>query len=204
MTTTTQVVLVRHAETEMITKDLIHGQSDSPLSEKGVSDAQKTADYFRGQRFDAFYSSSIGRAVRTADIIGGAINKSPVPTDGLKERYYGWLEGKPLALFEPDLSGPKIMHPIIEFALTISGESSQDFLDRVIETFENIAAKHEGQRILIVLHWGILSVLTQYLQGKDLVLWREIGPWTSCGISEYQQNEKKWHPLYLDKSSHLI
>ena len=96
------------------------------------------------------------------------------------------------------------MHPIIEFALTMSGESSQDFLDRVITTFENIAAKHEGQRILIVLHWGILSVLTQYLQGKDLALWREIGPWASCGISEYQQNEKNWHSLYLDKSSHLI
>lgn len=204
MTTSTRVVLVRHAETEMITKKLIHGHSDSPLSEKGTRDAQKTADYFRGQRFDAFYSSSIGRAVRTANIIGNAINIPPVPTDGLKERYYGWLEGKPLTLFEPDLTGPKIMHPIIEFALKISGESSLDFLDRVITTFESIVAKHEGQRILIVLHWGILSVLTQYLQGKDLAVWREIGPWTSCGISEYQQNENHWHPLYLDRSSHLI
>jgi probable phosphoglycerate mutase len=204
MTTSTRVVLVRHAETEMITKKLIHGHSDSPLSEKGIRDAQKTADYFRGQRFDAFYSSSIGRAVRTANIIGNAINIPPVPTDGLKERYYGWLEGKPLSLFEPDLTGPRIMHPIIELALKMTGESSQNFLDRVITTFESIVAKHEGQRILIVLHWGILSVLTQYLQGKDLAVWREIGPWTSCGISEYQQNENHWHPLYLDRSSHLI
>ena len=204
MKTTTRVVLVRHAETEMITKNLIHGHSDSPLSDKGVSDAHKTADFFRGQHFDAFYSSSIGRAARTANIIGDALNIPPVLTDGLKERYYGWLEGKPLSLFEPDLTGPKIMYPIIEFALKVSGESSQEFLDRVIRTFEGITAKHKGQRILIVLHWGILSVLTQYLQGKDLTVWREIGPWTSCGISEYQQNGINWHPMYLDKSSHLI
>ena len=142
--------------------------------------------------------------MHTASIIGDAINMQPVPSNGLKERFYGWLEGKPLSLFEPDLSGPKIMHPIINFALNTSGESSQDFIERVITDFERITTKHAGQRILIVLHWGILSILTQYLQGKDLSIWRGIGPWTSCGISEYQQNTVNWHPLYLDKRSHLI
>jgi 2,3-bisphosphoglycerate-dependent phosphoglycerate mutase len=204
MQSTTRVVLVRHAQTEMITKNRIHGHSDSPLTDKGIHDAQKTAAYLSGQHFDAFYSSSIGRAMHTAAIIGNAINMQPEPTDGLKERYYGWLEGKPLSLFEPDLSGPKIMHPIIEFALHASGESSKDFINRVIIDFKRITEKHTGQRILIMLHWGILSILTQYLQGKDLSIWREIGPWTSCGISEYQQNKTNWHPLYLDKSDHLI
>lgn len=204
MKSTTQVVLVRHAQTEMITKNRIHGHSDSPLTKKGICDAQKTAQHLSGQHFDAFYSSPIGRAMHTASIIGDAINMQPVPSDGLKERFYGWLEGKPLSLFEPDLSGPKIMHPIINFALNTSGERSQDFIERVVTDFERITTKHAGQRILIVLHWGILSILTQYLQGKDLSIWRGIGPWTSCGISEYQQNTVNWHPLYLDKSSHLI
>ena len=106
MTLSTQVILVRHAQTEMITKNRIHGHSDSPLSQKGVQDANKTADRFRGQSFGAFYSSPIGRAMHTAEIIENVINMVPVPNDGLKERYYGWLEGKPLSLFEPDLSGP--------------------------------------------------------------------------------------------------
>jgi len=100
MTKRTQVVLVRHAQTEMITKNRIHGHSDSPLSQKGIRDANKTADRLREQSFDVFYSSSIGRAMSTAEIIGDALNMTPVPTDGLKERYYGWLEGKPLSLFD--------------------------------------------------------------------------------------------------------
>lgn len=195
---------MRHAQTEMITENRIHGQSDSPLSQKGVRDAKKTADYLSGQSFDVFYSSSIGRAMRTAEIIGKAINMAPFPTDGFKERCYGWLEGKPLSLFEPDLSGPKIMRPFIEFTLKISGESAENFIDRVVKTFNHITAKHRGQRILVVLHWGILSVLTQYLQGKNLAVWREIGPWTSCGISEFHQIGNKWQPIYLDDSSHLL
>ncbi|MDO9547236.1 MAG: histidine phosphatase family protein [Pelolinea sp.] len=204
MDTSTKVVLVRHAQTEMITKKLIHGHSDSPLSQKGIRDAKKTADHFRGQPFDAFYSSSIGRAMRTAEIIGNAINMTPVPTDGFKERYYGWLEGKSTSLFEPDLSGPKIMRPFIRFALNISGESPEYLIDRVIKTFDGITTKHKGQRILMVIHWGILSVLTQYLQGKDLTGCCEIGPWISCGISEFHQKENSWQPIYMDKGDHLI
>ena len=204
MNKTTQVVLVRHAQTEMITENRIHGHTDSPLSKKGVRDANKTADILRAGSFGAFYSSSIGRAMRTAEIIGNALNMAPVPNDGLKERYYGWLEGRPLSLFEPDLTGPKIMHPFIKFALKTSGESAEFFIDRVIRTFDQIAANHKGQRILIVIHWGILSVLTQYLQGKDLAFWREIGPWTSCGISEFHQKENKWKTIYLDDSNHLL
>jgi len=204
MTLSTQVILVRHAQTEMITKNRIHGHSDSPLSQKGVRDANKTADRLRGQSFGAFYSSPIGRAMHTAEIIGNVINRVPVPNDGLKERYYGWLEGKPLSLFEPDLSGPKIMHPFINIALKASGESAKFFVDRVISTFDDITTRHKKQRILFVIHWGLLSILTQYLQGKDLSVWREIGPWTSCGISEFHQKENTWQPIYLNNSSHLL
>ena len=204
MTLSTQVILVRHAQTEMITKNRIHGHFDRPLSQKGIQDAKKTAEHFRGQSFDALYSSSIGRAMHTAEIIGNAIDMVPVPNDGLKERNYGCLEGKPLSLFEPDLSGPKIMHPFINFALRTSGESAKFFVDRVISTFDDITTQHKKQRILFVIHWGLLSILTQYLQGKDLSVWREIGPWTSCGISEFHQKENTWQPIYLNNSSHLL
>lgn len=200
----TELILVRHGQTQTITRNRIHGQTDSPLSAKGIADAKKTANYFRGQSFDAFYSSSLGRAMQTAGIIGEAIEMTPMPEDGFMERYYGWLEGKSIALFEPDLSGPKITLPLVKFALKMSGELGNDFVKRVINTFNKIVAKHKGQRILIVLHWGILSVLTQYLQQKDLSIWRSIGPWTACGISEYHHINNKWHPIYQDEHSHLL
>ena len=204
MNTITKVVFVRHAQTEMINKNRIHGQSDGPLSAIGVQEARKTAERFRGQSFDAFYSSPIGRALRTAEYIGDTINISPTPLDGLKERYYGWLEGKSLALFEPDLSGPKITLPLVKFALRISGEKADDFVARVTHTFDQLIKKHQGQRILIVLHWGNLSILKQYLTEQDISKWRGIGPWTSCGITEYHLKQGRWHPVYVNESSHLL
>jgi 2,3-bisphosphoglycerate-dependent phosphoglycerate mutase len=199
----TEIVLVRHAETTMISDNRIHGQFDAPLTEDGIKAAQKTAEIFRGQSFDAFYASSLGRAMRTAEIIGEAINMRPVPVDGLRERNYGWLEGKPLAFFEPDLTGPAFMHPYIKFALHASGEGDEEFPDRVLKTTEEIIQRHAGQRVLLVIHWGILSILTRYFRGEDMHGWQSVGPWTACGISEIHKNGSEWQIIRLDDHSHL-
>jgi broad specificity phosphatase PhoE len=199
----TEIVLVRHAETTMISDNRIHGQIDAPLTDSGIAAARKTAEIFRGQAFDAFYASSLGRAMKTAEIIGEAINMQPVPVDGLRERNYGWLEGKPLALFEPDLTGPAFMRPIIKFALSVSGEGDGEFPRRVIKTFEEIYQRHQAQRILLVIHWGILSILTRYFRNEEMIGWQSIGPWTACGISEVHKNGSGWQIIRLDDHSHL-
>ena len=54
---------------------------------------------------------------------------------------------------------------------------------RVIEGTEEIIARHPNQRTMLVVHWGILGILSQYFQGLDVNAWRVIGPWTACGIS---------------------
>jgi broad specificity phosphatase PhoE len=200
----TRLILVRHAETTTIIENRIHGQTDAPLSEAGLRDSRKTAEYFRGQHFDAFYSSSLGRAMRTAGIIGEAIGQKPTPVDQLRERYYGWLEGKPLDLLEPDGSGHWLFRPFVNLALFVSGEHDKDFIARVVAGLQKIIDRHPHQRILIVVHWGILGILSQYLQGLDVNDWRVIGPWTACGISEFQQDNGRWQVVRMNDGSHLI
>lgn len=203
MANSTEIVLVRHAETIMITKARIHGHYDAPLTESGIRAAQKTALALANESFDAFYSSSLGRAMHTAEIIGQSIGMSAQPVDGLRERYYGWLEGKPLAMFEPDLTGPAFMHPIIKFALHFSGEREDEFPKRVIRSFEEIVSNHRGERVLIVIHWGILSILTRYFKGESMEGWQCVGPWTACGISEARLNGRGWEIVRLDQHYHL-
>jgi broad specificity phosphatase PhoE len=203
MTKSTEIVLVRHAETTMISDNRIHGQMDAPLTERGIAAAGKTAENFRGQTFDAFYASSLGRAMRTAEIIGEAINMQPMPVDGLRERNYGWLEGKPNSFFEPDLTGPAFMHPVIKFALRASGEGDEEFPHRVTKSFDEIYQRHQGQRVLLVIHWGILSILTRYFRNEKMIGWQSIGPWTACGISEVHKNGSGWQIIRLDDHSHL-
>lgn len=204
MAKSTEIVLVRHAETTMISEARIHGHLDAPLTENGIRAARKTAAALSADSFDAFYSSSLGRAMRTAGIIGDSIGLAPAPVDGLRERYYGWLEGKSLALFEPDLTGPAFMHPFIKFALHVSGEKDDEFPKRVVRAFEEILGKHEGKRILMVVHWGILSILAKYFKGESMGGWQSVGPWTACGITEAHLNGRGWKIIRLDDSRHLV
>lgn len=199
----TELLLVRHAETTMIAEKKIHGHFDGPLSTNGLRDSQKTAEHFHGQQFDAFYSSSLGRAMRTAEIIGESINQKPVPVDNIRERYYGHLEGKSLDLFEPDGSGPWFMRPYVNLALWLTGESEKHFISRVVKAIDKIIDEHQGERILVVTHWGILGILSQYFQGKDINQWRMIGPWTACAVSEFHSNGKNWNTIRLDDGSYL-
>lgn len=203
MTQPTQIFLVRHAETTMIQDNRIHGHLDAPLSEKGLRDAHKTADSLRGQHFDALYTSSLGRALTTARIIGEAIDLQPIALDGLKERYYGWLEGQSLKWFEPALTGAWLNRILSQAALAISGESDQRFTHRILKTFHTISDQHRAQRVLIVVHWGILSILTKLFRGESMQNWQAVGPWTACGITEAHLNGNGWHIIRLDDGSHL-
>ncbi len=127
----------------------------------------------------------------------------PVPVDGLRERNYGWLEGKPLAIFEPDLTGPAFMHPVIKFSLHVSGERDGEFSNRIVKNVEEIIQRHSGQRVLLVIHWGILSIMTRYFKGESMEGWQSAGPWTACGISEFRKNGKGWQTIRSDDHSHL-
>jgi 2,3-bisphosphoglycerate-dependent phosphoglycerate mutase len=203
MAETTQLTLIRHGETTMIADNRIHGHLDAPLSELGMRDARKTAAYFRGQTFDVLYASSLGRAMTTAGIIGEAIHLNPIPVDGLRERYYGLLEGKSLDLFEPDGSGPWYMRPYVYLALGLTGESEKHVAKRAVRSIEDLLSKHQGDRIMVVVHWGILGVLSQYFQGKDIYEWKTIGPWTACGITEFHANDGSWQAIRINDGSHL-
>jgi hypothetical protein len=88
MTISTEIVLVRHAETTMISDNRIHGQIDAPLTELGITAAKKTAENFRGQKLEPFYASS-GRH-ENSGIYRQPINMKPVPVDGLRGITAGW------------------------------------------------------------------------------------------------------------------
>ncbi len=203
MEKTTQLILVRHATTTMIDDQRIHGHLDAPLSQSGLRDSRKTAEKLSDQHFDALYSSSLGRAMRTAEIIGEAIQLKPTPVDGLRERYYGILEGKSMKLFEPDGSGPWYMRPYVHLALQLTGESEKHVARRAVRSMEEIISQHPGERVIAVVHWGILGIMSQYFQNKDINAWRTVGPWTACGISEFHLTNGCWKIVRMNDGSHL-
>lgn len=198
-----ELFLIRHGETTAIANGIINGQTDSPLSVNGISAAQRTAEYFKGQHFDALYASSLGRAMHTARIIGSGFGLEPQPVDGLREQSYGWLEGLPSVLFEPEEGGFWPLRPFVRFAMQHSAEMGNAYLKRILSSFDQIVTENQARRIMLVVHWGVLCILERYLTGKDVTQWFEQVAWNYCGISEFHKNGTGWQVIRLDDNSHL-
>ena len=63
----TQLIIVRHGETEWNIKSIRQGNLDSRLTEKGMAQAKALAQRLAREHFTALYSSDLGRAVQTAE-----------------------------------------------------------------------------------------------------------------------------------------
>ena len=198
-----RLILVRHGLTEMIASHRLHGQMDSPLTEAGVAGAKAAADSLKRQPVDVLLSSPMGRAMQTARIIGDAIGKEPIPLDGLRERHYGWMEGRSLNLVDPRVKKSWLTRQFIRLSNRFSGESMDHFCNRIIKTTDEILARHTGQSVLLVVHWGILSIISEYLLKGDAASWQAAGPWAACGITELHANGRGWQAVRINDDSHL-
>ncbi len=203
MTSGLQITLVRHAETEWTERGRLHGRLDSPLSETGRRHARLTAHTLRGASFDALYSSPRGRAIETAAAIGEAVGLAPIPLEGLREMNYGWLEGLPLSLVDPDGTGAWLLRPLVHAFMGLTGERERNFAARVTSTLEALTVRHPTGRLLVVTHWGVLSMLMAHLTEGHGGQWRRFGPWTACGISELHLDGSAWRVVRLNESGHL-
>ncbi|KAA5931050.1 histidine phosphatase family protein [Pantoea sp. Bo_2] len=92
------IYLVRHGQTLFNLTGQVQGWSDSPLTEKGISQATRAGKGLSNVDFKTAFSSDAGRARATARIIL-AENKSPSKPDvteltELREWGYGGFEGR--------------------------------------------------------------------------------------------------------------
>ena len=88
--------IVRHGKTVSNLEAKVHGWTDSPLSELGISQAKKVGEGIKDIVFNTAYSSDIKRAADTAGFILNANkNEKPVLQEvfGLREWNYGGYEG---------------------------------------------------------------------------------------------------------------
>jgi broad specificity phosphatase PhoE len=198
-----QLVLVRHGETEWTERGLLHGRLDSPLSAAGRRHSELTAQRLRGERFDALFSSPKGRAVQTATIIGEAIGLTPAPLDDLREADFGWLEGKPLSLIDPDGPGNKFLRPAAWLMGALTAERPRQVARRVTSAVETIVQQYPHGRVLVVTHWGVISMIMAQLVDKNPGQWRGRGPWAACGLSELHAVNGAWEVVRLNDHTHI-
>jgi probable phosphoglycerate mutase len=94
--TPTAFWFIRHGETDWNARNLSQGDIDIPLNAVGRAQAQSAAALMKGHRIATIVSSTLSRALDTAQAVS-AVTGVPVETDdGLRETKFGEQEGKPM------------------------------------------------------------------------------------------------------------
>ena len=157
---TTRFIVVRHGETQWNVEQRIQGHGDSPLTRRGEAQADAIAARLAEERFDALVASDLGRARQTAARIALRTGHAVVPDARLRERNFG--EGEGLTYAEIDRLHPGAFSRTQEMDPDYrvpGGETRREFHHRILVAFEELAREHDGERICVVAHGGVLAAI---------------------------------------------
>ncbi|MDO4432321.1 MAG: histidine phosphatase family protein [Aerococcaceae bacterium] len=88
---------MRHGETYLNHFERIQGWSNAPLTPKGIEDSHRSGRGLADIRFDAIYTSDLGRTIDTAEIIlaenKASENITIQPMKEFREVHFGYFEG---------------------------------------------------------------------------------------------------------------
>src|SRR5262245_19420506 len=98
--TGTELILLRHGETDWNRDRRIQGNTDIGLSSVGLDQARRLADRMASERIAAIYSSDLARARETATPLAEALALRLQTTPLLREVGFGAWEGLTLSEVE--------------------------------------------------------------------------------------------------------
>lgn len=216
-----EIYLIRHAQSNgnagINVREIptVQDMADPILTQLGISQAERLGEYLSDTDFDAFYSSALLRAERTATEIikNQKVNKPlyllPLLTEnGMSEEYKGasWDEIKEInhdAVLAPDLSADT---PLMCYS---SKSDDKAHFIRAGEAVNYLRAHHKnGERICVVSHAAFITHIVFYLMGLEEVPAFDIN-FSNTGITKiifYKPGTNPYGDIifdYINSATHL-
>ena len=199
----TQVIIVRHGETEWNIANIRQGHLDSPLTGEGIAQARALAQRLLRERFSALYSSDLGRAMQTAQIIAEATGHEIVADPRLRERHLGIFQGLRSDEMKEKYPEEYRLHRTLGPDYVIpAGESVRQQVARNLAYLNEIAAKHPGETIVVITHGGVLSGLFRHTFSIPFEAPRRF-EFTNAGLNVFLYEEGSWFLQTWGDLSHL-
>jgi broad specificity phosphatase PhoE len=188
--TLVRILLVRHGETVSNVEGRWQGQGDSPLTERGRSQAAQLAAALAQEPIAAVYSSDLGRALATARLVaaphGLTVHADPrlreihvgqwtgLSRQEIRDRFGGMLEAwaqRPATLRLPD------------------GETLHEAQARALGFFEDVLGKHTGSTVVVVAHGAIGQAILVEGMGRTIE-----DLWLKERLDNCQISRLEWTP----------
>ena len=147
---TNTIYLVRHGQTNWNILGKTQGHGNSDLTEKGIDQAKDLADAMVKYPIDYIYSSDLGRAVQTAEIIADKFDKEVIATPSLREMGFGEWEGLLIKEIQEKYGDVyKTWRNEPHLAEIPGGETLHIIKER---TDKFLKEKYDGKHIVLVTH----------------------------------------------------
>ena len=156
----TELILLRHGETDWNRELRFQGHVDVGLNAIGLAQAERLAQRVEGEKAHALYVSDLLRAQQTAGPVAQRLGLDSVADPALREQSFGCVDGMRVA----DI---KAQHPLAwegwlrfhEDYCMPEGETTREFHARVMEAVARIVAAHPGETAVVVTHGGVLDMI---------------------------------------------
>lgn len=168
-----QLVIIRHGQSEWNKANRFTGWVDIDLSEEGIREAHNAAKLLKDYKFDKAYTSVLKRATRTLEIILEDIGQTEVPVvhnEHLNERMYGQLQGENKDEMREKFGEEQVHKWRRSYDIAPpDGESLKDTAERVLPYFEDTIVPdiRDGKRLIISAHGNSLRALIMKLENLD-------------------------------------
>ena len=169
----TELILIRHGETDWNRELRFQGQLDVPLNATGLEQARRVAERLAQESMHQLVSSDLQRALQTAQAVSGRMRArlrlDPVLESALREQHFGVMEGMRV----PDIKAqyPQAWEQWLHFDADYAfegGESIRAFHARVLGVVHTLAQRHRGQTLVVVTHGGVLDMVYRSALGLPL------------------------------------
>jgi len=185
----TTFLLMRHGETDAIGKLVMGWNPGWHLNANGRSQAERLAGRLAKRPIRAIYTSSLERAVETAEIVGRPHRLSPCPDAEFGEVRFGEWEGMKLE----DLPKSERFRHYNAFRSVVrppgGGETMIEVQARMVRGLERLMNAHPDETVGVVSHGDPLRSVLAYFLGTplDLLLRFEISP-ASLSVLEVEES----------------
>ncbi len=171
-----ELIIVRHARP--IRLEVAEGHADPHLSEVGVAQAARTAEFLAGEGVDHIVSSSMCRALETARPLAERLGHDIEVRDDLRESDHRSLVYVPAEEMSPD--DPATAHYFDDPMTAIFSDGFDEFERRVVNAFEEIIAANRSRTVAVFCHGMVTSVYLRSILRFDDVMALLVD---YCGIS---------------------
>lgn len=183
-----KIYFVRHGETDWNKERKIQGQVDIPLNEFGRHLARETAKGLRDVPFDVCFTSPLGRARETAQIILQGRDVPILEDKRILEMNFGVLEGKCCSKEGWDVpdSFQMFFDDPVHYQAPKGGEDFQAVRERTGDFLNWLFAQEQyrDSTVLVTTHGAAMAGLLNNLKKKPLAEYWGVGVHKNCGVTE--------------------